>query len=38
MIPPMVYPYPDWPRFSGQGDPADPVNWQRVKGEYRRPG
>ncbi|MDX2221717.1 MAG: tannase/feruloyl esterase family alpha/beta hydrolase [Rhodospirillaceae bacterium] len=32
-----VYPYPDWPRYAGQGDPADPANWRRVTGEWRGP-
>lgn len=26
-----VYPYPDWPVYSGTGDPANPENWEKAK-------
>ena len=25
-----VYPYPDWPIYSGEGDPAKPENWMKA--------
>ena len=28
-----VYPYPDWPKYSGTGDSNNPNTWMRVKGQ-----
>jgi feruloyl esterase len=25
-----VYPYPDWPRYSGKGDPNLPSSWEKA--------
>lgn len=33
-----VYPYPDWPKYSGKGDSNDPATWVRVKGKLINPG
>ncbi len=30
-----VYPYPDWPKYSGNGNSNDPATWVRMKGDLK---